>query len=111
MRLTAEIWSDVMCLLCYLGKHRFAAYFTDGKNVGQLSVRLDLARAAGLDPEDTRAVLAADAYANVVRSDITTAAQLGIDGVPFFVFDRKYAVAGAQEVAVFRNALQASRSS
>ena len=42
------------------------------------------------------------------QSDIREAAQLGIDGVPFFVFDRKYAVSGAQEMSAFASVLEQS---
>jgi predicted DsbA family dithiol-disulfide isomerase len=40
-----------------------------------------------------------------VRADIATARQIGVQGVPFFVIDRRYAVSGAQQPAVFVDAL------
>lgn len=65
-----------------------------------------LAVRAGLDETAVRAVLAdPEAYAADVRRDERTATQLGATGVPFFVFDDKYAVSGAQPVEVFTQAL------
>ncbi|MET8948749.1 DsbA family oxidoreductase [Streptomyces sp. NPDC004542] len=65
-----------------------------------------LAVEAGLDAGAVRAVLAdPDAYADEVRADEREAAQLGANGVPFFVLDRTYGVSGAQPAEVFTRAL------
>lgn len=53
-----------------------------------------------------RAVLATDRYADAVEADIEQARALGISGVPFFVFDRRLAVSGAQPPEVFTQVLQ-----
>ncbi|MER6184510.1 DsbA family oxidoreductase [Streptomyces sp. NPDC001652] len=67
---------------------------------------VELAVAAGLDAEDARKVLAdPTAYADDVRADEREAAELGANGVPFFVLDRKYGVSGAQPAEVFTQAL------
>ncbi|MEU0075309.1 DsbA family oxidoreductase [Streptomyces sp. NPDC006332] len=67
---------------------------------------VELAVAAGLDADAARAVLADPAaYADDVRADEREAAQLGANGVPFFVLDRKYGVSGAQPAEVFAQAL------
>ncbi|MEV2217341.1 DsbA family oxidoreductase [Streptomyces sp. NPDC050997] len=67
---------------------------------------VELAVAAGLDADAVRAVLAdPTAYADDVRADEREAAQLGANGVPFFVLDRKYGVSGAQPTEVFAQAL------
>jgi predicted DsbA family dithiol-disulfide isomerase len=50
--------------------------------------------------------LESDAYADAVRADAARAAALGITGVPFFVFDEKSGISGAQPVEVFIEALQ-----
>jgi len=50
-------------------------------------------------------VLDSDAYADNVRADIDLARQFGATGVPFFVFDRKYGISGAQETALFTEVL------
>ncbi|MGW1159932.1 DsbA family oxidoreductase [Streptomyces sp. NPDC002513] len=67
---------------------------------------VELAVEAGLDAEDARRVLAdPTAYADAVRADEREAAELGANGVPFFVLDRRYGVSGAQPAEVFTQAL------
>ncbi|MFR0356588.1 DsbA family oxidoreductase [Streptomyces sediminimaris] len=67
---------------------------------------VELAVAAGLAAEDARGVLADPAaYADQVRADEREAAELGANGVPFFVLDRAYGVSGAQPAEVFTQAL------
>ncbi|MCX5419887.1 DsbA family oxidoreductase [Streptomyces sp. NBC_00078] len=67
---------------------------------------VELAVAAGLAAEDARRVLADQAaYAEEVRADEREAAELGANGVPFFVLDRKFGVSGAQPAEVFTQAL------
>ncbi|MFE2068800.1 DsbA family oxidoreductase [Streptomyces sp. NPDC059467] len=67
---------------------------------------IDIAVAAGLDAAAVREVLADPAaYADEVRADEREAAELGANGVPFFVLDRKYGVSGAQPAEVFTQAL------
>ncbi|HEX2202294.1 MAG TPA: DsbA family oxidoreductase [Longimicrobium sp.] len=78
----------------------FAGYFAEGRNVSDPSVLAGLAAAAGLDAARAREVLAGDAYAAEVDESQRVAARSGISGVPFFVFDERYAVSGAQPVDV-----------
>ncbi|MFF0086258.1 DsbA family oxidoreductase [Streptomyces canus] len=67
---------------------------------------VELAVEAGLDADEVRKVLAdPTAYADEVRADEREAAELGANGVPFFVLDRKYGVSGAQPAEVFAQAL------
>ncbi len=67
---------------------------------------VELAVAAGLDADASREVLAdPNAYADEVRADEREAAELGANGVPFFVLDRTYGVSGAQPAEVFAQAL------
>ncbi|MFF2505603.1 DsbA family oxidoreductase [Streptomyces sp. NPDC058067] len=68
---------------------------------------VSLAAEAGLDADEARAVLADPArYADDVRADEREAAELGANGVPFFVLDRTYGVSGAQPAEVFAQALE-----
>ncbi|CAN5831541.1 DsbA family oxidoreductase [soil metagenome] len=88
----------------------FKAYFIDGKNTADHATLISLAGEAGLDETETKAILESGIFADEVEADIEMAAQIGVRGVPFFVFDRKYAVSGAQPAEVFldtmRKALQ-----
>lgn len=83
----------------------FAAYFTEGKDIGDFNTLVSLGVEIGLDGEETRLVLASTDYADLVKSDIEEAESLGINSVPFFVFDRKYAVSGAQPSHLFLETL------
>ncbi|MCM3786295.1 DsbA family oxidoreductase [Neobacillus mesonae] len=83
----------------------FAAYFVEAQHVGSKDVLVKLAAEIGLDGEETRSVLEGDRYSEEVRSDERQGAELGIQGVPFFVIDRKYGISGAQPLSVFSQAL------
>ena len=69
-----------------------------------------LALEAGLPPDEVAEVLAGDRFAAEVREDEQRARLLGIGGVPFFVFDERYAVSGAQSVELLLDALRTARS-
>lgn len=86
----------------------FRSYFTDGKNIDDLQTLVALGKEIGLDETALKAALENGSYADDVRADIHEAGQVGVRGVPFFVFDRKYAVSGAQESGAFLGALQKS---
>jgi predicted DsbA family dithiol-disulfide isomerase len=85
----------------------YQANFAEERSVFNDDERLvELAVGAGLDAEGARKVLADPAaYADEVRADEREAAELGANGVPFFVLDRKYGVSGAQPADVFAQAL------
>ena len=83
------------------------AYFTEGKNIADHAQLRELAAEVGLAAQDVDSVLADEtAYAREVAEDIALARQIGVQGVPFFVFDGRLAVSGAQPVEVFRQALE-----
>jgi predicted DsbA family dithiol-disulfide isomerase len=84
----------------------FRAYFTEGRHVGRAEELAELAGDVGLDRDETLRVLKEQAYADAVENDLRQARMLGIRGVPFFVFDGRYAVSGAQDPDVFREALR-----
>lgn len=85
----------------------FQAHFTDGKNIDDIDTLVGMAESLGLDAAAARKVLESDEYADDVRRDIAEAQQIGVQGVPFFVFNRKYAVSGAQPVEAFTQTLEA----
>lgn len=84
----------------------YAAYFENGRDIGELDVLVDIAAAQGLDPAETRARLEAGEGLDVVQADVATARQLGISGVPFFVINNKYGFSGAQPPQMIRNVLE-----
>lgn len=82
-------------------------YFTEGKNIADPGQLRTFAEQVGLRREDVDSALADDtAYSREVAEDIALARQIGVQGVPFFVFDGKLAVSGAQPVEVFTQALE-----
>jgi predicted DsbA family dithiol-disulfide isomerase len=83
----------------------FKAEFTDGLNLADHTVLAGLAAELGLDQAEATRVLETGAYEKDIRADLAQARALGISGVPFFVFDNKRAVSGAQPVETFRKAL------
>lgn len=82
------------------------AYFTDGKDISDHNVLLQAGMEIGLRVVETGDMLTSQQYAAEVQNDIETAENLGINGVPFFVFDNKYAISGAQPVVVFADGLR-----
>jgi predicted DsbA family dithiol-disulfide isomerase len=84
----------------------FKAYLTDGKNINDLDTLKALGLEVGLNAESIDEVLHSNAYANEVQQDIDEAQSIGVQGVPFFVFDNKYAVSGAQHVETFVKTLE-----
>jgi len=86
----------------------FKAYFTDGKNVDDISTLIEIAKEAGLNTNNLFEILESEKYNDEVRLDIYEAHQLEIRSVPFFVFNRKYGVRGTQEPNVFLQTLEKS---
>ncbi|MFE5634139.1 DsbA family oxidoreductase [Streptomyces sp. NPDC056543] len=85
----------------------YRANFAEERSVfdGETLVRLGVE--AGLDETEVRTVLADEtAYADAVRADEREAAELGANGVPFFVLDRRYGISGGQPAEVFTQALE-----
>ncbi|MDV8000350.1 DsbA family oxidoreductase [Rhodococcus sp. IEGM 1408] len=81
------------------------AHFTDGLEISDPAVLRRIGVGAGIPAEDVDRVLAGDEFTDRVRVDVETARGIGVKGVPFFVFDGRFAVSGAQPVEVFDQAL------
>jgi len=86
----------------------FKAYFTEGKDFADRTILVQLGTEIGLDAAAVSKMLESGEYADAVMRDIHEAEQIGVTGVPFFVFDRKYAISGAQPVEVFVKTLERS---
>ena len=84
-------------------------YFAEALPVGERAALARLAPEFGIPESEALAALEGDAYADAVRADEARAAAFGITGVPFFVFDEKSGISGAQAVEVFAEALDAMR--
>lgn len=84
----------------------FKAYFTEGKNIDDISTLVQLGVEMGLDTEETKNILESNQYADEVRDDIHDAQQVGARGVPFFVLNRKHTIQGAQGSPTFLQILE-----
>jgi predicted DsbA family dithiol-disulfide isomerase len=82
------------------------AYFTDSKHIGDHETLTELAIEAGLNRQEVESILTGNDYEEAVRADEAEAREIGVQGVPFFVLNRKYAISGAQPTEVFVGALQ-----
>lgn len=83
-----------------------SGHFERGEDIGDIEYLVRTGVVLGLDEAEVREALAGDKYAAEVRADIAEARALGVNGVPFFVLDRKYGISGAQPAEVFGRALQ-----
>ncbi len=86
----------------------YSGYFEQGRSVFTHDDLLAFATEAGLDAATARTVLESEAYAAEVLEHARAAAAFGATGVPFFVFDRRYAISGAQPVEAFAQTLEAT---
>jgi predicted DsbA family dithiol-disulfide isomerase len=87
----------------------FRAFFIEIRDIGDVDTLSEIAASAGMNRESVRAHLASEQGAETVRQEDAVARQLGITGVPFFVFGGKYAVSGAQDPDVLVQACQQAK--
>lgn len=83
----------------------YDAYFLQGRDIGKSAVLVELAAAHGLDPDSAQALVTDTQALQATRDKARQAAAGGVQGVPFFVFNQKLAVSGAQPAAVLADAI------
>lgn len=81
-------------------------YFVKGLNLGDNQTLTNLALSIGLDINEIKSTLTTNRFAELVEKDINEAQSIGIQGVPFFIFGRRYAFSGAQAIETFKQAIQ-----
>lgn len=89
----------------------FNAYFSQGQDIALPSVLADIVVQAGLNAEKWNQVFLGQDFTADVRNEESQAQELGITGVPAFVFNRKYLVSGAQPVEAFLEVLNEAAKS
>lgn len=89
----------------------FDAYFSRGRDIGDHDTLADLAEEMGLERAPTRDYLAGGDGADAVRGEDMRARQLGIEGVPCFIVDKRFAISGAQEPEAFNSLFDLAVSS
>jgi predicted DsbA family dithiol-disulfide isomerase len=87
----------------------FRAYFVEGANLTDDATLAEYAAQAGLDREEILAYLATDSDVGLIHGADVEARQVGIGGVPFFIFNRTIGVSGAQEPDVLLQAMEQAR--
>ena len=84
----------------------FKAQFETHQNIDDPQVLISAAVSTGMEEAEVKEMLDSDAFAYEVKQDELEARNIGVRGVPFFVFDDRYAVSGAQPVEVFLQTLE-----
>lgn len=74
----------------------FRAFFVEGQNLADRTILANLAAQSGFNADDIKTALDSDEDRDAVIGEIAAAQDLGIQGVPFFIFDQRYAVSGAE---------------
>jgi predicted DsbA family dithiol-disulfide isomerase len=88
----------------------FTAYFMEGRDISDPTVLTEIAAAAGMDGERTRELLESDSDVELIREEVRLASEMGVTGVPCFIFDNRFAVMGAQAPETLAGALDRVRS-
>jgi predicted DsbA family dithiol-disulfide isomerase len=89
-----------------LSEALFKAYFLEGRNITSVAELTDVATQHGFTAEEVETLLADKTELEQTRAEAQEATKLGITGVPFFVFDGKFAISGGQQPEVFKRAIQ-----
>lgn len=82
------------------------AYYTESKHIGDHQTLIELAEDVGLDREKVKEMMESNDMSDLVREDEKEAAELGIQSIPFFLINRKYAITGAQSADAFLESIQ-----
>ena len=82
------------------------AYFTDGKNIGDIDVLAECAESAGINRAEAHTFLNSDELVDEVRSEIAEAAEYGVTAVPTFIINGQWSVPGAQDVEMFERIIE-----
>jgi len=83
----------------------FEAYWKEGKDIGDLSLLIELAESVGLNKEDIMAYIISDEPANRLKKNMFELGRRGINGVPTFLIGAQFVI-GAQPYEVFENVIK-----
>ncbi|MGH8641071.1 MAG: DsbA family oxidoreductase [Burkholderiales bacterium] len=89
-----------------LSEELFKAHFTEGANLTDRDTLADVAARAGLDRKAVAGYLASDEGRDLIQKADVEARSAGIGGVPFFIFNRKVGVSGAQNPDTLLEAME-----
>jgi len=84
----------------------FKAYFLEGRNINSVTELAAIATQHGFSAREVKNLLRDEKELELTRAQAQRASEMGISGVPFYVFDGKFAISGGQQPAVFQMALK-----
>lgn len=99
-------WANTLGKEAVLTDRLMHAYFTEGKNLADFATLVGLAKEVGLDETIAKNVLDTNQFEEEVKNQQSEARQIGVQGVPFFVVNRKYGISGAQQEEYFFGAIE-----
>ncbi|MFY0661044.1 MAG: DsbA family oxidoreductase [Shimia sp.] len=83
----------------------FAAYFKDGRDIGDIDVLADIADSAGMDAAMVRKLLESDADVEDIQKRDAHSREMGVNSVPTFIVANQHAVPGAQPAELWRRVM------
>ena len=99
-------WADGIGKAADMKQRLMDLYFTEGADLSNRAVLVQAAADVGLDPEDVRAALDSDKDVAEIDREVEAAKDAGIQGVPCFILDGKYAISGAQAPEALAQAIE-----
>ncbi len=99
-------WADGIGKAADMKQRLMDLYFTEGADLSNRAVLVQAAADVGLDPEDVRAALDSDKDIAEIEQEVEAAKEAGIQGVPYFILDGKYAISGAQAPEALAQAIE-----
>lgn len=93
-------WAGTAGLQDTVVERLFAAYFLEGRDIGDPAVLEFLAADVGMDSIEVADLLSSDTDLAAVERETRLAGEMGITGVPTFIFANKYVLSGAREAEV-----------
>jgi predicted DsbA family dithiol-disulfide isomerase len=98
-------WADGIGKAAEMKQRLMDLYFTDGADLSDRAVLVRAAADVGLDAEDVRTALDSEKDIAEIDKEVEAAKEAGIQGVPCFILDGKYAISGAQEPEALAQAI------
>jgi len=93
-----------------LNERLFAAFFSEGRNIGDEAVLRTLADEAGVSPDTVERAWREPSYENTLGANRAIAAQLGITGVPTYLIGNRILVGAVPKERLLEAAQEASPS-
>lgn len=99
------LWSRADGLQDDVVERLFRAYFIEGRDLSKASTLVDISEEAGMESDLVAQLLETDSDLAKLHSQIEQAGGMGVTGVPFFIIDGRFAIAGAESPETISAAL------